>query len=66
MGMLHEGDVFATMIRTGDMVRVGTDKFGLPLFSHSNCFAKPFDGASPDLSRILHAISRPQTLPPRR
>ena len=62
MGMLHDGDVFATMIRTGEMVCVGTDKFGLPLYSHRNAFAKPFASASADLSQILHAVSRPSIL----
>lgn len=60
--MISEGDVFSTMIQTGEMVRVGTDKFGLPLYSHRNAFAKPFQWASPDLSRTLHAITRPKSL----
>jgi len=58
MGMFHERDDFAQAVKSGEMVQVGTDRLGLPTYSHRNCFAKPFAGVSPDLSRVLHAIVR--------
>ncbi len=58
MGMFHERDDFAAMVRSGEMVQVGTDRLGLPTYSHRECFAKPFASAAPNLSLILHAIVR--------
>jgi len=58
MGMISEGDAFAAMVRSGEMVWVGTDQSGQPLYSHISCFSKPFTWATPELSRILYAIVR--------
>ncbi len=64
MGMISDGDAFAAMIQRGEMVQVGTDRFGLPTYSHRNAFAKPFAWATPQLSQALHAIVR-QSITPR-
>lgn len=62
MGMISDEQAFAMMVRSGEMVRVGVDRFGLPVYSHASAFSKPFASASLELSNILHAVSRPLTL----
>ena len=56
MGMLSETEVFQALVRRGEMVQVGRDANGQPLYISKEAQIRPFKWLDHVQSRALHHV----------